>query len=202
MAFTSSPKPKSNASKLKRVRDAALASLGNLIKLLPTGTVFLFQFLNPVLTNNGDCEDLNELLSRLFIYGCGLSCAFSCFTDSYTGSDGLVHYGMATCTGLWPSSASELIDLSNYKLRVGDFVHALISTMVFMVSTMLDRTSIKCFYSSSFEKEHEVLLKVLPPLIGAISSAVFAVFPSKRHGIGYPFSSYESDDEVASKEVE
>ncbi|XP_030515385.1 protein DMP2-like [Rhodamnia argentea] len=201
MAFTSSPKPKSDASRLRAVRDAALTSLGNLIKLLPTGTAFAFQFLNPTRTNNGRCPTRNEYLSGLLIGTCAFSCAISSFTDSYTGSDGLTHYGIATPKGLWPSPASELIDLSKYKLRFQDFVHALLSTVVFAVVALLDPNTLECFYPL-FEKEEKVLLKLLPPVIGAICSVVFVVFPSKRHGIGYPFSCEESNDRSASKEVE
>ncbi|KAF8027844.1 hypothetical protein BT93_E0695 [Corymbia citriodora subsp. variegata] len=203
MALTSPSKSKSNVSRPRGIRDTTFASLGNLVKLLPTGTVFMFQFLNPVLTNNGHCQTFNKYLSGILIGACGFSCAFSCFTDSYMGSDGLTHYGVATAKGLWPSSAeySGSVDLSKYKLRVGDFVHALLSTIVFAAVTLLDPNTVECFYPS-FELEQKVLLQVLPPVIGAISSAVFMVFPSKRHGIGYPFSSDESDDQSASKEEE
>ncbi|KAF8016021.1 hypothetical protein BT93_H1543 [Corymbia citriodora subsp. variegata] len=202
MVFASFAKPESSASKLKGFRDGALSSLGSLIKLLPTGTVFVFQFLNPLLTNNGHCNTPNEVLSRLHIVVCALMCAFSCFTDSYTGSDGLVHYGMATPKGLWPSPASELVDLSKYKLRGSDFVHALLSTIVFAVTALLDPNTVECLYTSSYKKDHKVLLKAVPAVIGGISSAVFMAFPSKRHGIGYPFTSDEYDDQSASKEVE
>lgn len=199
MVFASSPKPKSNASRLQAVRDAAFSSLGNLIKLLPTGTVFAFQFLNPILTNNGHCH--TKYPSGLLMGACAFSCAFSSFTDSYTGSDCAAHYGIATGNGLWPSPASELVDLSKYKLRVADFVHAMLSTMVFMAVTFLDPNTAECFYPK-YAKDMKVMLKLLPPAIGALSSAIFMVFPSKRHGIGYPFSSDGSDDQSAAKEVE
>ncbi|XP_030515392.1 protein DMP2-like [Rhodamnia argentea] len=201
MALTSSSKSKSNGSTLRGIGDATFASLGNLIKLLPTGTVFMFQFLSPVLTNNGHCHTFNKYLSGLLVGACGFSCGFSCFTDSYTGSDGLIHYGIATGKGLWPSSASESVDLSKYKLRAGDFVHALLSTMVFAVVTLLDPNTMECFYPS-FESKQKVLLMTLPPVIGAASSAVFMAFPNKRHGIGYPPSSDESNDQSASQEEE
>ncbi|KAK3417697.1 protein DMP2 [Eucalyptus grandis] len=203
MALTSYLKSKSNASKPRGISGTTFASLGNLIKLLPTGTVFMFQFLNPVLTNNGQCHTFNKYLSGLLVGACAFSCAFSCFTDSFTGADGMIHYGIATAKGLWPSSTeySRTVDLSKYKLRVGDFVHALLSTTVFAAVTLLDPNTVECFYPS-FKSEQKVLLQALPPVIGAISSAVFMVFPSNRHGIGYPFSSDESDDQSASEEAE
>ncbi|KAE8670383.1 hypothetical protein F3Y22_tig00112159pilonHSYRG00377 [Hibiscus syriacus] len=118
------------------ISDRTLTGLGNLIKLLPTGTVFVFQFLNPVLTNYGHCSPVNKVLTSILIALCGFSCAFSCFTDSYEDGDGRVHYGIAIVNGLWPSSGS--VGLSKYKLRVGDFVHVFFSVIVFAVLSLLD----------------------------------------------------------------
>lgn len=171
-----------------------LSGLGNLLRLLPTGTVFVYQFLNPVLTNNGKCSTVNKYLTSFLIGLCGLSCGFSCFTDSYKGSDGITHYGIATLKGLWPSSRSDSasVDLSSYKIRVGDFAHAFFSMIVFAVVSLLDGNTVQCFYPS-FESTQKALVMVLPPAIGAVSSVIFVLFPNKRHGIGYPASSESSD---------
>ncbi|KAE8658754.1 hypothetical protein F3Y22_tig00116970pilonHSYRG00190 [Hibiscus syriacus] len=179
------------------ISDRTLTGLGNLIKLLPTGTVFVFQFLNPVLTNYGHCSPVNKFLTSILIAICGVSCAFSCFTDSYKDGDGMVHYGIATFNGLWPSSGSA--ELSKYKLRVGDFVHAFFSVIVFAVLSLLDSNTVQCFYPS-FESTEKVLLMVLPPVIGAISGSVFVVFPNTRHGIGYPSTSSSDESDNLSDE--
>ncbi|KAL3634609.1 Protein dmp2 [Castilleja foliolosa] len=169
---------------------STLTGIGNLIKLLPTGTVFLFQFLNPLLTNNGKCHTVNKYLSSILITLCSFSCCFASFTDSYTDSQGNVHYGIATRKGLWPNSSpddSSTKDLSKYKLRFGDFVHGFFALVVFGVVSLLDPNSVECFYPS-FESTQKVLLMVLPPAIGTIASSIFVMFPNNRHGIGYPFS--------------
>ncbi|KAK7245744.1 hypothetical protein RIF29_40593 [Crotalaria pallida] len=178
--------------KTQSMYSKTFSSLGNLIKLLPTGTVFLFQFLNPVLTNNGHCHTLNKYLSGALLLLCGFSCAFSSFTDSYTGSDGDRHYAIVTAKGLWPSPASDGVDLSAYKLRVGDFVHAFVSVVVFAVLGLLDTNSVKCFYPE-FESSEKLLMQLLPTVIGVVSSALFMIFPSVRHGIGYPTSADSND---------
>ncbi|KAH0968938.1 hypothetical protein GBA52_029201 [Prunus armeniaca] len=183
-----------SSSSKKTVNDRTLTGAGNLIKVLPTGTVFLFQFLNPVLTNNGHCAVLNKSLSAILIAMSGFSCFFASFTDSYTGSDGKTHYGVATTKGLWPSTNSKSVDLSAYKLRFGDFVHAFFSLIVFAVVSLLDANSVRCFYPG-FESSEKVLLQALPPVIGAVASAVFVVFPNSRHGIGYPSSSSDSSQD-------
>jgi ABC-type uncharacterized transport system permease subunit len=96
--------------------EKTLKGIANLIKLLPTGTGFLFQFLSALLTDNGHCNDLNKVLTSLLLIGCAFSCCFSSFTDSYVGVDGKLYYGIATKTGLWcfydPNSKS--LDLSRY----------------------------------------------------------------------------------------
>ncbi|KAK8539388.1 hypothetical protein V6N13_104374 [Hibiscus sabdariffa] len=177
----SSTSSSSNSS----LSDKTFSGLANLVKLLPTATVFIFRFLNPVLTNNGQCSPVNKVLTSILIALCGFSCAFACFTDSYRGSDGLVHYGIVTVNGLWLFSGSGSISLSSYKLRIGDFVHAFFSIIVFAALSLLDTDTVRCFYPS-FESTEKALLVSLPPVIGAISGTVFMAFPNSRHGIGYP----------------
>ncbi|KAL2318659.1 hypothetical protein Fmac_032535 [Flemingia macrophylla] len=113
------------------------------IKLLPTGTVFLFQFLIPIVTNTGHCNTFNKYLTAALLVICGFNCAFASFTDSYTGSDGQWHYGVVTGKGLWPSPASDGLDLSAYRLRLGDFVHAFFSLLVFAVLGLLDTNTVR-----------------------------------------------------------
>ncbi|GKV39094.1 hypothetical protein SLEP1_g46908 [Rubroshorea leprosula] len=180
----------SSSSSKSSISNKTLSGVGNLIKLLPTGTVFLFQFLNPIVTNNGDCQTgIYKPLTVILLAVCAFSCAFACFTDSYKGSDGLTHYGMVTKNGLWPSPSSEHVNLSSYKLRFRDFVHAYFTVKVFAVVALLDGNTVHCFYPAEQKSTEKILLKVLPPAIGTISGAVFMLFPNKRHGIGYPSSS-------------
>ncbi|MED6134207.1 hypothetical protein PIB30_034998 [Stylosanthes scabra] len=171
--------------------------LGNLIKLLPTGTLFMFQFLIPIVTNSGHCTVLNKYLTGALLVVCAFTCVFASFTDSYTGSDGVRHYAVVTPTGLWPSPASDGVDLSSYKLRLGDFVHALSSLTVFAILGLLDTNTVGCFYPS-FESSEKALVQVLPTVVGAVTSAVFVMFPNNRHGIGYP-TSEDPNDTTSSK---
>ncbi|XP_030473850.2 protein DMP2-like [Syzygium oleosum] len=194
MGNKSSSKSNTDSQETNTTKKSAFNGLGNVIRLLPTGTVFLFQFLNPVLTNNGKCHAVNKYLSAGLIGVCGLSCSFACFTDSYKGKFGLTYYGVATAKGLWPGSSS--LDLSQYKLRFGDFVHAFMSVIIFAVLVLLDTNTMRCFYPS-FEHTENTLIKVLPTVIGVISGIVFALFPSKRHGIGYSSSETKTTSETS-----
>lgn len=144
----------------------------------------MFQYLNPLLTNNGSCDrPVGKYSSGFLVAACSFSCCFASFTDSYVGGDGVTRYGIATRVGLWPASSSR--DLSSYRLRVGDFVHAFCALVVFAVVVLLDPNCVRCYYPS-FESTQKVLLMVLPPVVGAGTGAIFVFFPNKRHGIGYP----------------
>ncbi|KAI3804360.1 hypothetical protein L1987_25841 [Smallanthus sonchifolius] len=177
------------------IKNKTLSGVGNLIKLLPTGTVFTFQFLNPVLANNGHCTTVNKYLSSILIILCGLSCIFSSFTDSYEDEDGTTRYGIATPRGFWPSPApSSCVDVSKYKLRVGDFVHAGFAAVVFAVVALLDDNTVECLYPA-FETNEKMLMMVVPPMIGAVSGSVFMLFPNTRHGIGYPSNNSTSQSQ-------
>jgi hypothetical protein len=179
---------------------AALPGLGNAIKFLPTGTVFLYQFFSPILSNNGQCHTYNKYLTAFLAGGCGLCSFFSTFTDSYVGDDRKTHYGVVTNKGLWPSSESRDVVLSAYKLQFADFVHASFAIIVFAVVVLLDAKTVKCFYPVS-ESTQKTLLMVLPAVVGAVSSVLTALFPYKRHGIGYPSSTTSSQNSNSGGEI-
>jgi hypothetical protein len=170
------------------VADRALRGVADLIKLLPSGTVFMFQFLSPLVTNNGHCAlALNKVLSGALVALCGASCAFSSFTDSYVGADGRVYYGVVTPRGLRtfatdPDAAAR--DLSPYRLRAGDFVHAALALLVFAAIALLDADTVACLYPA-LELSERTMMAVLPPVVGAVAGYVFMVFPNNRHGVGY-----------------
>ena len=57
-----------------------------------------------------------------------------------------------------------------------------------------------CLYSLS-ESQHRVLLEVLPPVVGAISSVVLLIFPNNRRGIGYLSLSRSSNDSKSGAKI-
>ncbi|KAI5415888.1 protein DMP2 [Lathyrus oleraceus] len=179
---------------ISSIKNSSTGGIGSLIKLLPTGTIFLFQFLNPVVTNSGHCKTSNKYLTSILLLTCGFNCFFSTFTDSYTGSDKKRHYGIVTTKGLWPSpEPTSSVDLSKYRLRAGDFVHAALSLLIFAILGLLDTNTVHCFYPS-FESTQQRLLQVLPPVIGVFVGWIFVIFPQHRHGIGYPVTTDDSHE--------
>ncbi|XP_031252038.1 protein DMP2-like [Pistacia vera] len=165
--------------------ETTLKALANLVKLLPTGTVFLFMFLNTLISNNGTCDTTEKTLMIILIAVCGFLCVFSSFTDSYK-EDSVTQYGIVTTSGrLWPHA--EVSD--DYKLKVGDFAHALLSLIVLGVLVLFDPNTLNCLYPSL---DTSSFLKWLPVVAGIIST-ISAWFPNMRHGIGYHHNSNSSD---------
>ncbi|KAG2317460.1 hypothetical protein Bca52824_020582 [Brassica carinata] len=177
--------PKTNSPvSSESMANKSLTGLESLIKLLPTGTLFIYLLLNPVLTNDGECSTANKVLSSILVALCSFSCVFSCFTDSFKGTDGSRKYGIVTKKGLWTYADPGSVDLSKYKLMIADFVHAGFVVAVFGTLVLLDANTASCFYPR-FRETQKTLVMALPPAVGVASAAIFAIFPSKRNGIGY-----------------
>ncbi|XP_042503091.1 protein DMP3-like [Macadamia integrifolia] len=183
----SASSPSSSSS--QRAISATLASAANLANLLPTGTLMAFQLLIPIFTNNGTCDSVTRPLTMLLLILLSVSCFLVCFTDSIR-SDGQVYHGIATPRGMWlfdysPSTSSSLPDLSKYKLRPLDFVHGTLTVLVFISVALRDRNVTSCFYPQPKHETQEVL-DIVPMGLGLMCSLLFMVFPTIRHGIGYP----------------
>ncbi|KAH6789106.1 transmembrane protein [Perilla frutescens var. frutescens] len=166
----------------------ALQSSANLANLLPTGTIFAFQLLTPIFTNGGSCDTTTRPTALLIVLA--ISCLLASFTDSIKCANGDVHYGFVTTKGLWMfdfsnASASGLPDLSKYRLKMMDVMHALLSLSVFVAVALRDKNVVRCFYPMP-GNEAQQMLDVVPVAIGFVSSLLFVLFPTKRHGIGYP----------------
>ncbi|KAK3028265.1 hypothetical protein RJ639_037599 [Escallonia herrerae] len=120
------------------------------------------------------------------------SCFLACFTDSFKSPDGQVYYGFATLKGMWlfdcpvaGSSEGAFPDLRKYRLRFIDMVHAVLSVLVFGAVALKDKNVLSCFYPTPTHETQEVL-DIGPLGIGLLCCFLFVVFPTRRHGIGYP----------------
>lgn len=169
--------------------DTTFKSIGDVLKLLPTATVIVYEVLTPIVTNAGDCHVANKVVTPILLVLCAFFCAFSAFTDSYVGADGKVRYGLVTARGLLPFAGGDDAqgrDFSKNRLRLADFVHAFFSVTVFAaVALLADANTVACFYPA-LKAQQKQLVMALPVVVGAVASVVFLVFPSTRHGIGYP----------------
>lgn len=167
----------------------ALASTAHIANLLPTGTVLAFQLLVPVFTNNGSCDTITRPLSLFLLTILAVSCFLACFTDSFRSPDGKLHYGIATLHGLWLFEGDIIEDKDNsmekYKVRFIDCMHAFMSVLVFVSIALRDKNVVSCFYPLP-EHETKEVLDIVPLGIGVLCGLLFVLFPTKRHGVGYP----------------
>ncbi|KAF3613955.1 hypothetical protein FXO37_36161 [Capsicum annuum] len=165
-------------------------STAHLANLLPTGSVLAFQFLSPIFTNQGECDAVGRSMTAALVALCGLSCFLLSFTDSFKDQKGNVCYGFATVRGLWIIDGSATLPpevAAKYKLKFIDFMHAIMSILVFAAVALFDQNVVNCFYPTPSYQTQE-LLAALPVAIGVICSMLFVAFPTERHGIGFPLT--------------
>ncbi|KAF5175673.1 Dmp6 [Thalictrum thalictroides] len=165
-------------------------STAHLANLLPTGTVLAFQLLAPIFSNQGHCDTVSRFMTAILVALCGVSCFILCFTDSFRDGNGKVCYGLATIRGLWVIDGSATVSpelAQGFCLKFIDFLHAFMSILVFAAVALFDQNVVNCFYPAPSEETKE-LLTTLPVGIGVICSMLFIIFPTNRHGIGFPLS--------------
>ncbi|KAK4799692.1 hypothetical protein SAY86_025057 [Trapa natans] len=175
----------------------ALTGTANLANLLPTGTLLAFQLLTPLFTSNGMCDAVTRPATVILLAVLATSCFLACFTDSIrTSADGQVYYGFATIKGMYifdteafaAAAANGQLDLRKYRLTFIDWVHAILSVLVFGAVALRDRNVVSCLYPAAGHETQEVL-NIAPIGVGVLCSLLFVVFPTRRHGIGYPLTS-------------
>ncbi|CAI0468862.1 unnamed protein product [Linum tenue] len=173
-----------------KVISKACQTTHDLARHLPTGTVLAFQLLSPIVTGEGNCDSSGLYLTAVLVAVCGLSCFLLCFTDTFRDKSGKVCHGIVTFRGIWVIDAPANIPpgfAERYRMQLMDFVHGFLSVLVFMVVVLFDKNTVTCFCPAPSDQIQKLLI-ALPILISGICSALFAVFPTKRHGIGYPLS--------------
>lgn len=74
--------------------------------------------------------------------------------------------------------------MRKYRIRVLDFVHAICGWIVFVVYALCSSDVQRCLFPDGGENG-KVLVENLPLAVGAAVSFLFALFPTRRRGIGY-----------------
>ncbi|KAL8032543.1 hypothetical protein ABFX02_13G103200 [Erythranthe guttata] len=180
--------PEVQRNPIQQAISETFASTAHLANLLPTGSVLAFQLLSPIFSNQGQCDSVSRFLTGGLVALCGLSCILLSFTDSFNDQKGNIYYGFATFRGLWIIDGSATLPpevSAKYKLKFIDFVHSLMSILVFAAIALFDENVVNCFYPEPSTGVKEVLT-AMPVGIGVTCSMLFVVFPTKRHGIGFP----------------
>ncbi|KAK7246449.1 hypothetical protein RIF29_41317 [Crotalaria pallida] len=182
--------PEAERSPIQQAIGQTFKSTAHLANLLPTGTVLAFQLLSPIFTNQGKCDSVSKFMTAALIALSGASCFLLCFTDSFKDSKGNIFYGFATFKGLYVIDGSTTLPpqvADKYRMRLIDFMHGVMSVMVFAAVALFDQNVVNCFFPEPSTQTREILT-ALPVGIGVISSMLFVAFPTQRHGIGFPLT--------------
>ncbi|KAK7295374.1 hypothetical protein RJT34_18281 [Clitoria ternatea] len=157
--------------------------LGN---FLPTGTLLTFEMVLPSIYKNGQCTHVHTMMTHVLLVLCALSCFFFHFTDSFHGPDGNVYYGFVTPKGLSVFKPGPHVAVPNddkFKVGFTDFVHAIMSVMVFGAIAFSDHRVTNCLFPGR-EKDMEQVRESFPLMVGVVCSGLFLIFPTSRRGIG------------------
>ncbi|KAM1963796.1 hypothetical protein ACFX15_044341 [Malus domestica] len=163
-----------------------LSKTSMLANFLPTGTLLTFEMVLPAIYRTGECTGVTTMMTLVLLGMCTLSCFFFHFTDSFRGPDGKLYYGFVTPKGLAvfkPGLGVEVPKEERYKLGLSDFVHAIMSVMVFVAIAFSDWRVTDCLFPGH-EKDMDEVMESFPLMVGIVCSGLFLVFPSTRYGIG------------------
>ncbi|XP_076900248.1 protein DMP9-like [Bidens hawaiensis] len=163
-----------------------LSKTSLLVNFLPTGTLLTFEMVLPSIYGKGQCTGVSTLMINFLLAICTCSCFFFHFTDSFHGPDGKVYYGFVTPSGLKvfkPSAEIEVPNDDRYKVGITDFIHALMSSMVFMAIAFSDHRITNCLFPGH-GKEMDEVMQSFPLMVGTVCSSLFLMFPNTRYGIG------------------
>jgi hypothetical protein len=86
------------------------------------------------------------------------------FTDTFRGEEGKVRYGFATFRGLWVIDGGaplEPLSAAGFRMWFLDFVHAIVSAMIFVAISLFDQNVVSCFYPTPSEDTKQLLTALL-----------------------------------------
>ncbi|KAL6547102.1 hypothetical protein OROMI_022823 [Orobanche minor] len=185
------PLPPSSAGGRRRRAVASgvqktLSKTSLLANFLPTGTLLTFEMVLPSIYATGECSSVTTHMIYSLLGLCTLSCFFFHFTDSFRGPDGRLYYGFVTPRGLAVFKTGLGVDVprdEKFKVGLSDFVHALMSALVFVAIALSDHRVTGCVFPGHAAELDEVM-QSFPLMVGIICSGLFLVFPTTRYGIG------------------
>ncbi|TKY65175.1 hypothetical protein E2542_SST08031 [Spatholobus suberectus] len=180
------PGPSKRRAMMAKGVQKTLSKTSLLGNFLPTGTLLTFEMVLPSIYRNGQCTHVHTLMIHFLLAVCALSCFFFHFTDSFHGPDGNVYYGFVTPRGLSVFKTGLPVAVpKDDKFKVGftDFVHAVMSVMVFVAIAVSDHRVTNCLLPGH-EEDMEQVRESFPLMVGIVCSGLFLVFPTSRRGIG------------------
>ncbi|XP_057543953.1 protein DMP7-like [Amaranthus tricolor] len=163
----------------------------HLQSLLPSGSVLIFEMLSPIMSKQGQCQTfLTQFSVICLIIFIGITCFLANFIDSVKDEKDKIRYGFATFKGIWIIDGSMSVDpneATKYRIRVVDFVHAIMGIIVFMAVVLLDQNVVTCLFPTPSQKTKDKLV-MFPIVVGVVCGLLFVWFPTNRNGVATPLS--------------
>ncbi|OEL25706.1 hypothetical protein BAE44_0013275 [Dichanthelium oligosanthes] len=163
----------------------------NLLQQLPAGAVLAFQTLAATFTNQGRCLRANLYLTAGLVAFLGATCIFFSFTDTVRdGATGKLHKGVALPGRLYIVNLTKeeqkvmSAELKKHGLKYVDWVHAILTLVVFLTIAGNDVGLQNCFFPSATDDTRQ-LLRNLPLGMAVMASFLFMIFPTTRSGISF-----------------
>lgn len=182
-----------------------LASISNLVKLLPTTTLQAFITLNPSFTNHGQCLKSNKLLTTFLIIICSITCAFFSITDSVMHK-GKLYIGIATLNGIYVFNFDDedyddvrnwfKNDRQKYMLKISDGVHVILTVVIFLCLSLSNGYVQSCFFTGKVDNGM-ALLTYFPSGFSILATLALLLMPKARKGVGYSPDTEDTLDDGA-----
>ncbi|KAG2620852.1 hypothetical protein PVAP13_3NG197300 [Panicum virgatum] len=177
------------------VPERVLSVSANLLHLLPTGAVMVFQTLVPSFTNKGECQHRsNWWLSLCLVVILAFVCLISAFTDSFFDG-GKLYYGIATPWRLFIFNMNHLSHperkqlanrhrLKARHLRWNDCLRGVVTAGVFVALAFNDLAIQNCFFPHpGFDAKQ--ILKNMPLLVSVLSGSLLLPCQTRRNNIDF-----------------
>ncbi|KAL8142340.1 hypothetical protein V2J09_015372 [Rumex salicifolius] len=145
-----------------------LSKTSMLAHFLPTGTLLTFEMVLPSIYGVGRSSTVSTTMMITLLSLCTLSCFFFHFTDSFRTPDGKVVYGFVTTKGLAVFKSGLGLNVpkdDKFHVHFSDFVHAMMSVMVFLSIAFSDHRVTTCLLPE-YTKEMEEAMESFPLMVG------------------------------------
>lgn len=161
----------------------------------PTGTLTAFFIMSNIIINDvGDCEPQQRQLMIALVVIFAVMNFLVCFTDTYTGSNQqkfwvlvMPFYG-PVCFSL-PTDFDKDRVYDHYYLKIRDYMHAMISTLAFLLVITFTNPISMCLFPSGMSngttRFDPAIIRTVPVVVAIITSLIMVCLGPPRQMIGY-----------------
>ncbi|KAI5427378.1 hypothetical protein KIW84_032699 [Lathyrus oleraceus] len=153
---------------------------------------FFYSFITPppqeavgaVTTQSSDPPEPGKKRRAIMAKGVQKTLSKTSLLGNFLPTGTLITFEMTVFMSVFkPGLAVSVPKDDKYKVGFQDFVHAVMSVMVFVAIAFSDYRVTNCLFPGH-EREMDQIMESFPMMIGIVCSGLFLIFPTSRHGIG------------------